>query len=118
MRIGTTGWFAGATVVMALLPIPAYGQETTTYTYDALGRVITVQHSGGPTDGTAATYSYDPASNRTNVTVTLSANGGGGGGSGGGSGGGNDPGAGASVPSSSFVVVPLNGYSVIPITSR
>jgi YD repeat-containing protein len=117
MRIGKAEWFALAAVSVALLPVQAFGQETTTYTYDALGRVITVQHSGGPTDGTAATYSYDPASNRTNVTVTLSGNGGSGGGSGGGSVGNGDPGAGASVPSRSlFIVVPLNGYSVIPIT--
>jgi len=117
MRIGRTGWLALATAGMTLFPVQAFGQETTTYTYDALGRVISVQHSGGPTDGTAATYSYDPASNRTNVTVTLSANGGGGGGSGGGSGGSGDPGAGASVPPRQFIVVPLNGYTVIPIGS-
>jgi YD repeat-containing protein len=116
MSVGRTEWLALAAVCVTLLPVQAFGQETTTYTYDALGRVITVQHSGGPTDGTAATYSYDPASNRTNVTVTLSGNGGGGG-SGGGSGGSGDPGAGASVPSRPiFIVVPLNGYSVIPIT--
>jgi len=116
MRIGRTEWVALATVAMTLLPVQAFGQETTTYTYDALGRAITVQHSGGPNDGTAATYSYDPASNRTNVTVTLSANGGSGGGSGGGGGGNSDPGAGASVPPNQFIVVPLNGYTVIPIT--
>ena len=117
MRIGKTEWLALVAFGATLLPIEAFGQETTTYTYDALGRVTTVQHSGGPADGTAATYSYDPASNRTNVTVTLSGSGGGGGGSGGGSGGNNDPGAGASVPSRQWIVVPLNGYTVIPVTS-
>jgi YD repeat-containing protein len=47
MRIGRTERFVLATVAMALLPVQAFGQETTTYTYDALGRVISVQHSGG-----------------------------------------------------------------------
>jgi YD repeat-containing protein len=85
----------------------ASAQETTTYTYDALGRVKTVTHAGGPASGVSSTYSYDPASNRTNVTVNgaqTSANG-------------DDPNSGASAPSRRpmVVVVPLNGFTVIPI---
>lgn len=85
--------------------VAAVAQETTTYTYDALGRVRTVTRSGGPASGASATYSYDPASNRTNVTVTGTA-----------AGNGSDPNGGASTPSrAGIVVVPLNGFTVIPI---
>ena len=76
-------------------------QEATTYIYDAQGRVVSVQISGGPENGTATTYTYDAAGNRTNVTVNGAANG-------------SDPGDGASVPRTGFVVVPLNGFTVIP----
>ncbi len=44
----------------------AYGQSSVdTYQYDALGRLTTVQTG----DGVKSTYSFDPASNRANVTV-------------------------------------------------
>ncbi|WP_066826525.1 Calx-beta domain-containing protein [Sphingomonas mali] len=49
---------------------PSIAQETTTYTYDALGRLITSSISGGPNNGTQTGTSFDPASNRTNYTVT------------------------------------------------
>lgn len=82
----------------------ASAQETTTYTYDALGRVISVYRSGGPINGTASSYTYDAASNRTNVTVSGSPNG-----SGNGSGG-------ASVQTTTYVVLPISGFTVIAIT--
>ncbi|TCM12117.1 Calx-beta domain-containing protein [Novosphingobium sp. PhB165] len=57
-------------------PAAASAQETTTYTYDALNRLVTASKSGGPTDGEAHTIGYDPAGNRTNYAVTgvVSAN--------------------------------------------
>lgn len=48
----------------------AVAQESTTFTYDAKGRVVTVTRTGGPSGGVTTTYSYDRADNRTNVTVT------------------------------------------------
>lgn len=45
-------------------------QETTTFTYDAKGRVTNVARSGGPSSGVSTTYSYDRADNRTRVQVT------------------------------------------------
>jgi hypothetical protein len=89
----------------AVFPGVAQAQETTTYTYDAKGRVTGVTRSGGPDNGVATSYSYDQADNRTNVTVTGAPNG-----------GGTDPGSGAGAPSNpkpAFVVVPLNGYTLI-----
>lgn len=49
---------------------PAFAQETITYTYDNKGRLITVNHNGGPSNGVNASYTYDNADNRTNVAVT------------------------------------------------
>lgn len=63
--------FAGA--VLAMLPIAAQASETVTYTYDAKGRLVRVQHSGGPISGVDKQYSYDKADNRQNVTVAGAA---------------------------------------------
>jgi hypothetical protein len=56
----------------ALLAVaPAVAQETVTYTYDNKGRLVTVSHgTTGPNAGVNASYTYDNADNRTNVTVS------------------------------------------------
>lgn len=51
----------------------AWSQQATTFTYDALGRVTSVLQSGGPANGTAVNYSYDPAGNRSNYVANTSA---------------------------------------------
>ena len=56
-----------AAISMAL---PAAASETITYSYDALGRLIQVARSGSVNNGASASYSYDPANNRTNVAVS------------------------------------------------
>jgi YD repeat-containing protein len=66
----------------------ALAAENTTYEYDALGRLVKVTHAGGPADTVQTTYSHDAANNRTNVTVQAPRK---------------------------VVVVPLNGFTVIPI---
>jgi hypothetical protein len=49
-------------------------QETITYSYDALGRLVQVYHgASGPNANTSATYTYDRADNRAQVVVTTSA---------------------------------------------
>jgi YD repeat-containing protein len=96
-----------AALALAVGPVAggvASAQETTTYAYDAKGRIVTVARSGGPSSGTTSTYSYDPADNRSNVTVTGSANG-----------NGNGSGDGALAATTAFVVLPLNGYLVVGI---
>lgn len=93
-------------VLVLALPAKSLAQETTTYTYDARGRLIAVTRAGGPNNGVAETIAYDPADNRTNVSVTGSSSAPNGG----------DPGSGAGAPPTStrrFIVVPLAGFSLI-----
>lgn len=44
--------------------------EGITYRYDARGRLIRVERSGGVNDGITTNYSYDKADNRTRRRVT------------------------------------------------
>jgi hypothetical protein len=76
-------------VGFAALPLPAFAGTTTTYTYDALGRLVQANTTGTVNNGVQMSTSYDPADNRTNYVVTGSVN--------------------------KVVVVPLNGLTVIPI---
>ena len=48
----------------------AAASETVTYTYDALGRLVTTTRSGTVNNGQSSTVSYDRAGNRTNYTVS------------------------------------------------
>lgn len=43
--------------------------ETVTYGYDALGRLVSVNRTGGPSAAYPVSTSYDPGGNRTNYTV-------------------------------------------------
>lgn len=47
-----------------LLSAPAMANETITYTYDAQGRLVQVDHSGSVNDGVKTEYEYDAADNR------------------------------------------------------
>lgn len=88
LRLATTAALAfGAAGTSAL------ASETTTYSYDALGRLVATTVSGGPTDGLATSTQFDAAGNRTNYQVT-----------------------GAPPPRPRRVIVlPLNGFTVIPL---
>lgn len=46
--------------------------ETTTYSYDAQGRLVQVQTAGGPGSGVTQTYQYDSADNRVQYQVAGS----------------------------------------------
>jgi hypothetical protein len=52
------------------LATAAIAAETITYRYDARGRLVKVERSGGPKSGAVTTYSYDKANNRTSRTVS------------------------------------------------
>lgn len=54
--------------VLALAGV-VWAQETTTYQYDAQGRLIKSSKSGGPSSGTEKCIDYDEAGNRVNHTV-------------------------------------------------
>lgn len=63
------------TVALFSLGTSAAAQEVVTYSYDALGRLVATSTNGGANNGTTSAYSYDAASNRTNVTVSASGGG-------------------------------------------
>jgi hypothetical protein len=50
------------------------GSETIQYSYDAKGRLVKVERSGGVNNGVISNYSYDAADNRQNVSVSGSGN--------------------------------------------
>lgn len=56
----------GATLVAGL----ASASETITYSYDAKGRLILVQHAGSVNNNLMTNYTFDKADNRKKVKVT------------------------------------------------
>jgi hypothetical protein len=109
------GAIAGA--LMASSPVSA--AETTTYTYDARGRVVHAARAGSVNNGITTSYQFDKADNRVAVTTSGAAGTGGGGTGGGGTGGGGTGGGGTPPPiqpaSSSAVVVPIDSYRIIAL---
>lgn len=67
----------------------AQATSTTTYSYDALGRLVQASTTGTVNNGVQMSITYDPADNRTTYQVTGATN--------------------------KVVVVPLNGLTVIPV---
>ena len=59
-----------ATSILTATPLAA--QETITYEYDALGRLVEVVTDGGPADNVTSGYTYDKAGNRTLVAASDS----------------------------------------------
>jgi YD repeat-containing protein len=85
-----------AIVLGAAISDSVSAAETVTYSYDALGRLVRTQKNGGPASGVDAQVQYDAAGNRTNVTVQ---------------------GAVSNAPPTRVIVLPLNGYTIIPLGS-
>lgn len=65
-------WLSLAWAVCAAMAIivPSVASETTVYTYDALGRLVTTTVAGGPAGGTQTGTTFDPAGNRSTYTVS------------------------------------------------
>ncbi|MAO04759.1 MAG: hypothetical protein CL804_09645 [Citromicrobium sp.] len=71
-----TGNLLGALCLFALVALPtaaAAQTSTKTYEYDALGRLVKVETSGGQENDTRRDYEYDPAGNRLSVDSTNDA---------------------------------------------
>lgn len=47
-----------------IIAVPVLATEATTYTYDALGRLVGTSNAGGPRTGKTTATAYDPAGNR------------------------------------------------------
>lgn len=94
-----------------LLSSAADASEIITYSYDAKGRLVRVQHSGGPASGVDKQYSYDKADNRQQVVVGGASAGSGGAAGGGTSGGGQLPGGGGEWGGEPHCI-DLNGQAV------
>jgi hypothetical protein len=62
--------YCASALLLAALPASGFAAETITYTYDAQGRLIEVDHSGTVNAGIQTTYTHDDADNRSNVTTT------------------------------------------------
>jgi len=63
-------WLLACLLLLSLAPASA--QETINYTYDARGRLVKVDHgTTGPNANVVASYVYDDADNRCNVTVST-----------------------------------------------
>jgi len=65
----TRVWLAGSVASVAILSCSAWAQDTTTYSYDALGRLNSSSVSGGPNNGQQTSTGFDPAGNRSTYTV-------------------------------------------------
>lgn len=64
--MGASRWMMALVgAVLALAVQPAIAQETDSYGYDPLGRLVTVSRSGGANSGQSVSTVYDPAGNRT-----------------------------------------------------
>jgi YD repeat-containing protein len=51
-------------VAIPIVAAAALGAETTTYSYDALGRLVATTRSGGPSSGVNMASCFDRAGNR------------------------------------------------------
>jgi YD repeat-containing protein len=84
-------------LLAALTAVSPAAAETQTYNYDVFGRLIQTSTSNSTTSSMVAATTYDNADNRSNYTVTGSNN--------------NSPVVGA-------IVVPLRGFTIVPIMSN
>lgn len=65
------GLVASLLVIAPMVATATLASETTTYTYDALGRLVSSSNTGGPRNGDAVLSSYDDAGNRRTHAVGV-----------------------------------------------
>lgn len=65
-------WMAWAAIGALMVTSHVRAQEATTYSYDALGRLVSTNTSGGPNSGTNTTACFDSAGNRLRYMVGAS----------------------------------------------
>lgn len=87
---------AAVASVVALTAAPSPAAETVTYTYDVLGRLMQEQYAGSINNALVVAQTLDANGNRTRLTISGSANLG-------------------SQFGGGVIVVPLNGFTVIPL---
>lgn len=63
-------WAIGCLVGCLTASSPALATETITYTYDELGRLVTLATTGTVNNGEGVTVSYDEAGNRITYSVS------------------------------------------------
>lgn len=61
---------ASATAVLAATAGAALASETITYTYDAKGRLVKVEHAGSVNNGLMSNYTFDKTDNRATMNIT------------------------------------------------
>lgn len=66
-------WLTGSAASIAILSYSAWAQETTTYSYDGLGRLKGSSIAGGTNTGRTTGTCFDAAGNRTRYDVATSA---------------------------------------------
>jgi YD repeat-containing protein len=66
-------WLTASVATIAILSCSALAQETTTYSYDGLGRLQGSTIAGGTNNGRKTGTCFDAAGNRTRYDVATSA---------------------------------------------
>lgn len=56
--------------LIAVFPVQGASAETITYSYDALGRLVSSSVTGGPSGGATTGIGYDAAGNRTSYSIS------------------------------------------------
>ena len=59
-----------AALAIGLLSSGSFAAETVTYTYDAKGRLVKVERTGGPNNAKKTEYEHDKADNRKRVKIS------------------------------------------------
>jgi hypothetical protein len=82
-------------IILLMHSVSSIASETLNFDYNQLGRLVRSTSSGSVNNGLNIQYTIDEAGNRKRVVIAGSSNQG--------------------IPTEGVIVVPLNGFTVIPI---